>query len=387
VNGGEPLIVVDAGIPDVQRQFEGLGIVLSLPAGEIDRSALRDAHAVVVRSITRVDARLLDGTPVRFVGTATSGTDHVDRGWLRKQGISFTHARGANAESVVDYVIAALLRLSAKSGTPLAGRTAGIVGCGNVGGRLAPRLRALGLEVLLRDPPKDRRARSAHGHSPYLSMDEILSGADLLTIHTPLIGHGRDRTHHLVDHDFLVGMREGAWLVNTSRGSVIDEAALLRSDQRPGALILDVWEGEPLPDPGIVALADVATAHIAGYALDSKLEATRRMARALARNLGRPVQGWSGDRDPAIEVALPDTRADGVAWLDRLVHRIYPLGRDDAALRAVVAGPEADRAGRFEALRHGYPVRRLFSRHGAREEEVPVELRRAVFDGLGLKRI
>jgi erythronate-4-phosphate dehydrogenase len=380
----KPLIVVDAGIPDVRPRFEGLGRVLGLPADEIDRIALRDADAVVVRSITRVDASLLEGTKVRFVGTATSGVDHVDRAWLRRQGIRLAHARGANAESVVDYVITALLRLCARRGEPLAGRTVGIVGCGNVGGRLARRLSHLGTEVLLRDPPKERRARAAGRSVPYVSMEAILERSDIVTLHTPLTRHGRDATHHLVDEAFLEALRPGAWLVNTARGPVVDQAALLARPAGPGALVLDVWEDEPEPDPVLVSRADIATAHIAGYALDSKLEATRRIARALARHLGRALPSDSPAAEPPIPVGAPAARREDADWLDALTRLLYPIERDDLDLRRVVAAPEAERARGFEALRKGYPGRGLFRRHAVAAGEVPPHLREAVFRGLGL---
>lgn len=384
----EPLIVVDAGIPGAEAHFEGLGRLRLIPADAIRTAALRDAHAVVVRSVTRMDASLLEGTPVRFAGTATSGVDHVDRVWLHRHGIRFAHARGANAESVVDYVIAALLRVAARRGEPLAGRTVGIVGCGHVGGRLARRLPPLGMPVLLRDPPKDRRRKRAGRPSPYVSLDHLLGHADILTLHTPLTRHGRDATHHLVDADLLARVRPDAWLVNTARGPVVDSRALHGAGigGGQGALILDVWEGEPLPEPDLVARADLATAHIAGYAVDSKMEATRRIAAALARHLGRPGPA-AGRREPPIPVEAPHPVEEPVAWLDALVRRMYPIERDDAALRALMTLPDAERAARFEALRRGYPERRLFRRFGIDPAAVPPGLRSAVFHGLGLRRI
>lgn len=387
VKTGEPLIVVDAGIPDVRHQFEGLGRVMVLPAQEIDRSALQEAHAVIVRSITRVDASLLRETPVRFVGTATSGIDHVDRVWLRQQGIGFAHARGANAESVVDYVIASLLRVLVRREEAGKNCTVGIIGVGNVGRRLAPRLMGLGWHVLLRDPPRERRAVARSGSSPFVSMDRIFDASDIVTLHTPLIRHGRDRTHHLVDGDFLARMKDEAWLVNTARGPVVDQHALAVSPARIGALVMDVWENEPMPAPALVTRADIATAHIAGYALDSKLEATRRMARALARHFGRESTVHRKPDDPLIPVRVPESAPEDLRWVDALAQNLYSVERDDHELRRVVAGPAEDRAEGFEALRRSYGGRRLFSRFGVVPGQVPEHLHEAVFSGLGLGRL
>ncbi len=167
----------------------------------------------------------------------------------------------------------------------------------------------------------------------------------------------------------------------------MDQRSLIGSGRRVGALVLDVWEDEPTPDPGLVDRSDVATAHIAGYALDSKLEATRRMARALARHLGRKTAGARRPSEPLEPVRVPDPVPCDEEWLSALVSTLYALERDDADLRRVAAGRPADRAEGFEALRSGYPVRRLFSRYGARPDHVPGRLHEAVFAGLGLGRL
>jgi erythronate-4-phosphate dehydrogenase len=320
---------------------------------------------LVVRSVTRVDASLLSGSSVRFVATATAGFDHVDRPWLRHHGIRFVSTPGANAESVGDWVVAALLRLSVRRRRALAGLTAGVVGCGQVGGRLVSRLEALGMQVLTNDPPKARRVGSRR---VYVSLDEVIERCDVLTLHVPLLSTGPFKTRSLVDGRLLDRLRPDAWLLNSSRGPVVDEEALLerlRAGRGPSALALDVWRNEPRPDPEIVGRADLATAHIAGYALDSKYNATHRVVRAVSGFLGQqpgisaslpavpaiPLSAWAppAPGEPGIEPAL-----------DRLARAVYDIERDDRNLRDAIGAPSPSA---FEALRTGYPVRRLFARY------------------------
>ena len=381
-------ILADANVPHVGPAFAGLGTVRTLPGRDVTRAALADVDVLLVRSVTTVDAALVEGTPVRFVGTATAGTDHVDAPALDALGVAFASAPGSNAASVVDWVLAGLLAVAADRGEDLAGRTLGVVGAGQVGGRLVPRARALGLRVLACDPP--RAAAGAPGLAP---LDDVLDASDVVTLHTPLTTRAQSPwpTVGLVDAAAVRRMRPDAWLVNAARGPVVTaDAALALAATRPA--LLDVWPGEPSPDPALVRAAAVATPHIAGYAWDGKVEGTRMLAAAVRRWLadrGHAAGPW----DPADALASPEPLAveapragTGAAWLDALARQATDVRADDARFRAALAaasGPEA-RAAAFARLRKAYPTRREMSRFRV-EGPVPDALRRAVTDGLGME--
>ena len=222
-----------------------------------------------MRSVTQVNEALLADTPVRFVGTATIGTDHVDLPWLERQGIGFSSAPGSNADSVVEYVLSSLLHLARERGFDLFDKVVGIVGVGNVGGRLQQRLQTMGIEVLLCDPPRVDQ----EGEAGFVDLATLLQQADIVSLHTPLVRSGPWPSWHLFNAEALALLKPDAILLNTGRGSVIDNRALLAfKRQRPDVtLVLDVWEHEPEVDPQLAALCAVATPHIAGYALDGKI--------------------------------------------------------------------------------------------------------------------
>ncbi|MFN3595759.1 MAG: 4-phosphoerythronate dehydrogenase [Rubricoccaceae bacterium] len=401
-------LVADANMPHAEAALGRFGVVERVPGRRITRAALASADALFVRSVTRVDAALLEGTPVRFVGSATAGTDHVDAAWLEARGIAFAAAPGSNAAAVVDYVLAALLATLVLRGEGLAHRDGrprmlGVVGVGAVGGRLARRAEALGLRVLRCDPPLAERLRAAGrpGEAArFASLAEVLREADVVSLHTPLTAGGPYPTRGLVDARALAAMRSDAWLVNAARGGVVEGAALGRA-LTAGTLaeaILDVWEGEPAPDPALVRAARLATPHVAGYAYDSKVDGTRMVADAFAAWLaaqGHPATPW--DTGPALACVPPPAvvpppppdappgAPEAAAWLDALVRQAYDVRADDARFRAAMLGAPnaAARADAFTALRAHYPERRLLARVPLDEAVVPPALRRAVREGLG----
>ena len=334
---------------------------------------------------------LLDESPVQFVGSATIGTDHVDRAYLRDQGIAFAHAPASNADSVADYVVAALLTLAHRRGVSLRDQTVGVIGCGNIGGRLLRRLPALGLSVLPHDPP--RAAREAAGQEPdFVSLDTVLERADILTLHVPLTTDGPHPTHHLVDEAVLGRLGPDAWLLNTSRGPVVDGDALLtalRAD-RLGAAVLDVWEGEPTPDPALVRAVDLATPHIAGYAWDGKVRGTTMLYEALCEHVGveptwSPATVLRPEHPEALRCTAPDPRLPRTDWLHHLVRQAYDLGADDARMRRLLDRPRREQGAYFQELRATYPTRRELRCFSVPEAGVPTERRTAVTDGLTMR--
>jgi len=381
-------IVADANIPHAEAAFGALGTVTPLAGSAITREALRDVDVLVVRSVTRVGADLVDGTPVQFVATATAGVDHVDVEALRQRGIAFASAPGSNAASVVDYVLAALLALAADRGETLRGRTLGVVGAGEVGGRLVPRARALGLRVVVSDPP---RATAGLDDHHYLSLDDLLRQSDVVTLHTPLTRAPESSwpTAGMIDADALGRMRPGAWLINAARGEVADGPALLgaRRSGHLGALVLDVWPEEPVPDPALVEVTDLATPHIAGYAADAKTRGTAMIAAALVRWAeGQGIASPTWRPPPVSEIGLDAPPLDLApdAWLDALIRQAYDVRADDSRFRAALLDRSGDaRAAAFSALRKGYPERFELSRYSVRGR-TPDGLTDAIGVGLGV---
>jgi len=367
-------IVVDENNPYAEQAFSTLGEVTALPAGKITREALRDSEILACRSTIRVNADLLEGTAVRCVATATIGTDHFDVAYLDRAGIRWYSAPGCNADSVADYFTAALLTVAQTQGAALEGRTLGVIGCGNVGSRVACRAQALGMRVLENDPPLARQTGQAEactlnssGDPRYRPLDDLFA-ADYITLHTPLTREGPDPTHHLVNEAFLRRMRPGAVLINTSRGAVVHGGSLKAAlrDRRIAAAVLDVWEGEPSPDPELAELAFLATPHVAGHSFDGKIAGTMQIYRQVCEYLGREPAF-----DPAPLLPPPDVpkivvdaagRADE-DLIREVVFTVYPIRNDDARFREAMALPTAlDRSAAFAALRTNYPRRREFSR-------------------------
>ncbi len=344
-----------------REAFATLGDVAMLPDGAITRDTLRDADALIIRSKTAVTAELLAGTPVAFVGTATAGYDHLDLAGLGRAGVAWSAAPGCNANSVAEYIVAALLTLSARRGRPLKDRTLAVVGVGQVGRRVAQKAEALGLRVLLNDPPRAR----AEGDPSFQPVEEILPQADWITLHVPLTADGPCPTRGMVDCRWLARARSGAFFLNAARGEVVDES-VLRLALDCGALTdaaLDVWAGEPAIDPDLLARAALATPHIAGYSYDGKLDGTRQVYAAACRFFEREAT-W----DPAPLLPAPararielDARGRGTEdALRDLVRRVYDIEADDRALRQPPETDSTRLARRFETLRREYPIRREF---------------------------
>jgi erythronate-4-phosphate dehydrogenase len=385
-------ILADENIPCVHDAFARFGTVRTRPGRRISAKDVAAADVLLVRSVTEVGRELIGNASLRFVGSATIGTDHVDRAFLRGRGIPFAHAPGSNADSVADYVVAALLLLARRRGASLEGRTVGIIGCGNIGGRLARRLSALGLTVLKNDPPRARAAEADGRSHDYRPLTPVLQASDLVTLHVPLTTDGLDPTHHLVDAAFLDRMRDGAWLLNTSRGRVVNGDALLAARRRGAvaAMGLDVWEQEPSPAPSLVQAADVATPHIAGYAYDGKVRGTDLLYRALCEQLGvEPTWPGTATIRPAAKDALqctpPDPRLPPTEWRHHLVRQAYDLRADDTALRSIPAGPREARAEAFQQLRRTYRRRRELQQHTVPSAAVPDVHRQAVETGLTIQ--
>ena len=345
-------IVCDNKIPFLRGVFEPWAEVVYLPGPETTPGVVRDADAVVTRTRTRCDAALLAGSSVRVVASATIGFDHIDTAWCEAHGILWRNAPGCNSRSVEQYVAAALCTLAHRHGLRLDALTLGVVGVGNVGGKVAEMAARLGMRVLLCDPPRARR----EGAAGFVDLDTLVAQSDIVTLHVPLLREGEDATWHLFDEARLAAMRPDQFLINSSRGPVVDNAALKAALQAKalGGAVLDVWEGEPEPDPALMELLDIATPHIAGYSADGKATGTQMSVRTVAAVLGLPLADWRPADIPApaqpLAFTLDATGKSRQEVLSEAILYTYDILADDRALRA---HPE-----RFEQLRGDYPVRR-----------------------------
>jgi erythronate-4-phosphate dehydrogenase len=353
-------IVVDRNIPLALSAFGGIGDVTLLETTAMTAVNVRDAAALVIRSETKVGPGLLEGSAVRFVGSATIGTDHVDLQYLASRGIAFANAPGSNANSVKEYILAALLTLARSGGFPLRGRTLGVVGVGNVGSRVVRLASTLGMTVLENDPPLERE----RGGGGFLPLDDLME-CDIISLHVPLTRGGTDPTYHLFDARRIGAMKPGSILINTARGAVVETGALsaaLRSG-RIASAVLDVWEGEPSIDCGLLGLATLGTPHIAGYSFDGKVNAAGMIRDALCRFAG-VHSVW----DPAPEIpppAVPSVvlKQEGTVEesLAQAVGVCYDIEADDRLMRGLLDVPPEGRARFFMGLRTGYRLRREFA--------------------------
>ncbi len=349
-------IVVDENISFGKEAFSTLGEVVLMHGREITNSKLKDTDVLIVRSITKVDEKLLDGTKVKFVGTATIGTDHIDLEYLKSKGIAFSDAKGCNADAVAEYVFTFIMYASVKYGIDLKGKSIGVVGVGNIGSRIVKLANTLGMKVLKNDPPVKRLT----GDNSFCEFDEI-SGADFITLHVPLNKEGIDKTVHLLDDNNLEKLNDGAVLINASRGQVIDNLALNKIIEKKHLIVdLDVWETEPDINVELLKKVEIASPHIAGYSLEGKVNGTVIIYNALCRMLGRQPE-WS----PSMPAIDSDTysliKSDSFEnTLNNIFAGIYDIRKDDEATRMIGALPVNERGKQFDALRKNYPLRREF---------------------------
>lgn len=352
-------IVVDENMPHALELFAEFGEVIPLPGRQMQAADLQDADVLLVRSVTRVDAELLATSPrLGFVGTATIGTDHVDKALLAERGIPFFSAPGCNKYSVGDYVLSALLVLAERHELNLSEMSLAVIGAGNTGECVAGKAEALGMRVLRCDPPRARVAGQAGETGAFVDYQTAL-GADIVSFHVPITREGPDATFHLLDEQVIAARPAGQILVNASRGEVWDNQALLARQQglEPLRLVMDVWEGEPEPLRALVPHTEIATPHIAGYSLEGKARGTWMLYQALCQQLGRAARQDLQSLLPAPEVrALTPGQPADQALIKQLVHLIYDVRRDDARFRNRIELP-----GSFDEQRKHYPERRELS--------------------------
>ncbi len=347
-------IVADDKIPFLKGVLEPYAEVIYLPGKNISKESLRNADALLIRTRTKCNESLLEGTSVRFIGTATIGFDHIDAEYCKKNNITWTSAPGCNSSSVHQYIAAALLDLQRARGFILKDKTIGVIGVGNVGSKVANLAKSLGMKVLLNDPPRSRK----EGTSGFVTIDTILSESDIITLHVPLNLSGEDATLHLINDDFISKQRKKIWLVNSSRGEVADTPALKRALQSGliSGAVIDVWENEPDIDPELLKAASIGTPHIAGYSTDGKANGTAMVVNSLSRFFKLPLTSWYPVNIPAPENQLIEIDCAGkneIEILSEAVEHSYDITVDARNLR----NSPSD----FEQLRGDYRLRREFS--------------------------
>ena len=345
-------IVADNKIPFLKGVFEPVAEVVYISGASIKKEDIIDADAIIVRTRTLCNAQLLEGTSVKMVATATIGTDHFDIPWLEKSSIKWVNALGCNSSSVCQY-IGSVLSLLIKEGLNPPNTTIGIVGAGMVGSKVAKLAEAFGMRVLLNDPPRQRNEKN----TSFCDLKILLNESDIVTFHTPLSKTGIDATYHLFNDSALQLLKEGAIIINSSRGEVTGTNTLLKGieSKKISKVILDVWENEPDINRELLKKVWIGTPHIAGYSADGKANGTTMSVQAISRFFNLGLDNWQPDlisvpKNSVIEINHSDKKTYEII-AETILHT-YNVKNDDARLR--------NNSGLFEKQREDYPLRREF---------------------------
>ena len=337
------MLVIDDEIPFIKGVFEPYADVCYVKGSEMNRKAVDSADGLIVRTRTCCTSSLLEGSRVSFIGTATVGTDHIDIDYCARSGIEVAHAKGCNAAAVAQYVLTALLSVVHRQRKKLKDLTLGVVGVGNIGSKVAAMAQALGMKVLLNDPPRALQ----EGGSGFVPLESLLAKSDIISLHVPL----QPDTRHLADVSFFELLTRTPIFINTSRGEVVDEAALVRFAPKMSAVVLDVWEHEPVISKMVLDMASLATTHIAGYSIEGKRNATVLITRAAAAFFEwKGLKNFSLPTPSVRTVALQEAPKGVEEALFLIMNQIFPIFEEDFRLRLA---PE-----RFEELRSAYTYRR-----------------------------
>ena len=339
-------IVADINIPFLEGVLEPYAEVVYKDGRAIRREDILDADALIIRTRTRCNAELLDGTAVRLISTATIGTDHIDFDYCRSRGIIVHNAEGCNSGGVMNYVFSALYGMAARKSMKLDGLTFGIIGVGHVGRKVEQMARTLGFNLLLCDPPRER----AEGPGKFCSMEYLLEYSNIITMHTPL----DDTTRGMAGEEFFQKIQPGTVFINASRGEVVDEVALMHAIPKLGTVIIDTWSHEPNVNQTLLSQVDIATPHIAGYSYQGKLNGTSAAVRAVAQFFDiEDLKEFSLEAEaPELQPIRLDLEGKGQGEIAAIFQYNYPIFIDDFMFRTNPAD--------FERLRSEYNYRREF---------------------------
>jgi len=346
-------IIIDDKIPYIRGAFEGVAEVIYLPGSKTTPDIVKDADAIVTRTRTICNEKLLKDSTVKFIATATIGYDHIDTDYCDAAGIKWTNAPGCNSKSVEQYIASTLMVLAERKNLHLKDLCIGVVGVGNVGSKVAKVCNLLGMKVLLNDPPRER----AEGSEAFVSLKEIMKQADIITLHVPLNLKGEDATFHLGNEEFLASLIKKPVLINSCRGEVVETNAVkaaLKSGQI-SAFVCDCWENEPDIDLELLSLTEIATPHIAGYSKDGKATGSQMSVKAISDFFGLGLNNW---KPTGVELpANPIIELDGSGLseqeiISKAILATYDIRNDDQSFR--------NNPSQFEQLRGDYPTRREF---------------------------
>ena len=346
-------IIIDDKIPYIRGAFDRVAEVVYMPGSKTTPEIVKNADAIVTRTRTSCNEKLLSGSTVKFIATATIGYDHIDTDYCDKAGIEWTNAPGCNSKSVEQYIASTLFVLAERKKLQLKDLTIGVVGVGNVGSKVANICSLLGMKVLLNDPPRER----AEGSAAFVSLDVIKKEADIITLHVPLNTKGEDVTYHIGNDDFLSALKRKPILINSCRGEVMETNAAknaLKKGQLSG-FVCDCWENEPDIDLELLEMTELATPHIAGYSKDGKATGTLMSVRAVSEYFGLGLNDW---QPTGVELPqYPTIELDGKGMKDqeiisKAILSTYDIRNDDKLLRS--------NPGLFEQQRGDYPTRREF---------------------------
>jgi erythronate-4-phosphate dehydrogenase len=346
-------VIIDNKIPYIKGALEPFAEVIYLSGKETTSGVVKDADALITRTRTKCNEQLLAGSSVKMIATATIGYDHIDTEYCEKAGIEWTNAPGCNSWSVAQYIMAALHSLALEKKLQLSELTIGVIGAGNVGSKVAHFCSVIGMNVLINDPPRQRK----EGDTGFVSLQEIQQKSDIITVHTPLTYEGDDKTYHLLDEKFLDSCENDIFLINSARGEIMDSQAVLAALKfgKIKEAIIDCWENEASIDFELLDHTFISTPHIAGYSRDGKAKGTSMSVRAISRKFGLGINEWECEN-----VETPNNtliHLDGTGKTDQgivaeAILKTYPIMEDNNRLKF---SPVT-----FEKQRGDYSVRREF---------------------------
>lgn len=356
-------IIIDDKIPYIRGAFEDVAEVIYLPGSKTTAEIVRDADAIVTRTRTICNEKLLAGSSVKFIATATIGYDHIDTDYCDAAGIKWTNAPGCNSKSVEQYIASTLMVLAETKKLQLKDLCIGIVGVGNVGSKVAKICEIFGMKVLLNDPPRER----AEGPEKFVSLETVKNEADIISLHVPLNTKGEDATFHMGDESFFSALKKKPVLINSCRGEVIKTDAVKKAlkTKQLSSFVCDCWENEPDLDLELLEMTEIATPHIAGYSKDGKAKGTSMSVQAISDFFGLGLNNWQPSgvelpTNPIIEIDGEGMSEQEI--FSKAILHTYDIRHDDKLLRL---SPE-----HFEQQRGDYPTRREFPAFTIRTQRV-----------------
>ena len=356
-------IIIDDKIPYIKGAFENIAEVVYLPGSKTTPEIVKDADAIITRTRTKCNEKLLAGSNVSFIATATIGYDHIDTDYCDLAGIAWTNAPGCNSKSVEQYIASTLMVLAERKNLQLKDLCIGVVGVGNVGSKVARICKLFGMTVLLNDPPRERVEES----ETFVSIEQIMEQADIITLHVPLNYQSEDMTYHMGNESFFNNLKKQPILINSCRGEVVETNAVksaLNSGQI-SAFVCDCWENEPEIDLELLEMTEIATPHIAGYSKDGKAMGTKMSVHAVSEFFKLGLDDWepSGIELPENpEIVISGVGLSDQQILAKAILATYDIRQDDKNLR--------ENPALFEQLRGDYPTRREFPAYTIKAEYV-----------------